>query len=147
MVVSFLPPMLLARMGLREATGWHANVVLSHLIAFAGLCLTPLADWIDAIPHGCLSQSTLGLPCPGCGITRSATALKAGEFGRAFAANPAGPCLAAGFAVQFGLHSFALARGRSDSRATANRVSRYVGRSVVACLLLVWFFRLVQSAF
>ena len=45
---------------------------------------------------GCIFRKALGVPCPGCGMTRSVVLALDGEMGRAFAVNPGGPLLVAG---------------------------------------------------
>ena len=52
------------------------------------LALSPLGPRLTALLPGCHFQSWLGLPCPGCGTTRSALALSQLDFAAALAVNP-----------------------------------------------------------
>ncbi len=51
---------------------------------------------IAGLPSLCLFYNLTGLPCPGCGITRSLTCCAHGLFGQAFRFHPMGPLVFAG---------------------------------------------------
>ena len=53
-------------------------------------------------PHGmgvplCLTRATLGVPCPGCGLTRSVSCTARGMFAQAWHYNPFGPLFLTSF--------------------------------------------------
>jgi hypothetical protein len=61
-----------------------------------GCCLSlklPFTSSSILLPDTCMSRLVLGMSCPGCGLTRSFTAVAHGEFWRAFLYNPMGPVL------------------------------------------------------
>lgn len=45
------------------------------------------------LPDTCWSHAIFGIQCPGCGLTRSFTAMARGEVRTAFLLNPCGPLL------------------------------------------------------
>jgi hypothetical protein len=52
------------------------------------------------LPELCMSKRTLGLSCPGCGMTRCFISLAHGDLAAAWRYNPAGPLLFTMVAVQ-----------------------------------------------
>jgi hypothetical protein len=89
-------------------------------------------------------KSVLGIPCPGCGLTRASVELLRGEFAAAFSAHAFAPVLLLGLAALFvaGLlpaarrEAFAGAVGRFERRTRATYV-------LVAAMLLYWSVRLL----
>jgi len=76
----------------RSAWTW----ALAGLVGLAGLAL--LHVWVpdpDPARAFCFSRRFLGIPCPGCGLTRSFAHLAKGEWPAALAAHPLAPVLAA----------------------------------------------------
>lgn len=53
------------------------------------------ADLLEHLPSTCLVHNVTGLPCPGCGLTRSFVAATHLDLGAAFARHPFGPLLLA----------------------------------------------------
>ena len=53
----------------------------------------PGTDAQVLLPGMCLSQALLGIPCPGCGLTRSFVAFSLGDIQSAFHFNAMGPVL------------------------------------------------------
>jgi hypothetical protein len=91
----------------------------------------------------CLFRRSTGLPCMGCGLTRSFCAMGKGEVARAASFHALGPLLF-GAAVVFWLRSIAAVAGLDDAvRRFDAFVARwrllYVG---VAALLVAWVVRL-----
>jgi hypothetical protein len=76
----------------RSAWFW----ALAGLAGLAGLAFLHL--WVPpAGPESsiCFSRRVLGIPCPGCGLTRAFAHLAKGEWAAALAAHPLAPLLAA----------------------------------------------------
>jgi len=70
----------LAQAQRQPGAGRRAAIALTVLAGAALLILCPLKL--------CFFALTLGVPCPGCGMTRAALAMLTGEFARAVAWNP-----------------------------------------------------------
>lgn len=64
-------------------------------VAVVAAFLVP-ADLLDRLPSLCLVRGVTGLPCPGCGLTRSFVAIAHLDPGAAFDHHPFGPALLAG---------------------------------------------------
>jgi len=137
MQIAFFPEWLFARVPVsREQAKW-LNMLCSgvFVIVIAALAL----DRVESLPHFCLLQRALGIPCPGCGILHSLNASFHGDFHRAWIANPAGLVLAIALLFQVGGSALLLA-GLSAQR----RVERFDGYllKVFACVTLaVWIYR------
>jgi hypothetical protein len=82
----------------------------------------------------CGMQLAFGVPCPGCGMTRSVLMTLHGHIADAVAVNPVGPVFVAGIL----LLATAFATGRAW-RATA-----YYGGATVALLVANWLAVLVR---
>jgi hypothetical protein len=124
---------------------WTRHLVARLMVAAAAaatLAAVPaivpaLAAWTDA---GCLLQALAGLPCPGCGVTRSLLALAGGDVAGAVRANPAGVGLAAGLAGQSLVAAAVLLGGGGSGAGSAWLTG--LDRMAIAALLAVWVARL-----
>jgi hypothetical protein len=116
--------------------------LLSAVIFFiAAVLALHYENRFSALPHICLVQALCGIPCPGCGVTRSVLALIGGDLGRAWALNPGGPVLCAATALQIPLRGLALT-GRFANEAVTS-ISRAFTFIVIAVLLLNWLIRVL----
>lgn len=69
--------------------------LLAGFFGAAGLVLLHLWTPSEEVRASiCLSRRLLGLPCPGCGMTRALAHLAKGEWREAIAAHPFAPVLA-----------------------------------------------------
>lgn len=94
----------------------------------------------------CPVMSALGVPCPGCGLTRGAVALLRGEFAAALGAHAFAPLLLVGLAAL----AVAALLPASRREAFAGLVARFERRTRVsyvlaAALLLYWSVRLLLT--
>jgi hypothetical protein len=83
---------------------------------------------------GCGMRQAFGIPCPGCGMTRSVLLTLHGDVGAALAVNPVGPVFVAGLL----LLASAFATGRAW-RATA-----VYGGATAGLLVANWIFVLAR---
>lgn len=117
-----------------------------HVVLLVGLPLLAAALWAHYYrafdPNGpvlCGFRAISGMPCPGCGITRSLSAVTHGRWALAFDSHPLGLPAAA-----LGLVAWASAAAALAGR---ERLIRGVGRMawpVVAAALAVWAVTLVR---
>ena len=82
-------PRLLAEAHTRAASAWIAG---TGVAAIGVAVLLDPAD-IDDGPVLCPFRALTGLPCPGCGLTRSWVQLVHGDVAASLAAHPFGPLL------------------------------------------------------
>jgi hypothetical protein len=134
MEIDICPRLFLAMLGIPERTRDHAALFLS---TFVILALLPL---IAYIPHFCLMQKVLGMPCLGCGVSRSLLALLRLRPAIAWAANPAGFAVAALLLFQVVARPIAIAA--PEMSEFISKMSRRLGNMALTCLLVVWASRL-----
>lgn len=93
----------------------------------------------------CPSAGMLGLPCPGCGLTRATLLLLQGEFSRAFALHPLVIPLAPMYFGAVGLLGVDLLRGPSHTTPSAPWLTRrwvsIFGALVLAATVTLWVLR------
>ncbi len=92
----------------------------------------------------CPVRGALGIPCPGCGLTRATVALLRGEFAAAFGAHAFAPVLLLGLAV-LAVAGLLPAARREAFAALVARFERRTKASYVlfAALFLYWSVRLL----
>ena len=120
---------LVARLGM--------TVAAALILAGAPAVVPALVAWTDA---GCLLQTLVGRPCPGCGVTRSLLALGSGDLSAALQANFAGVAVAGSLAGQGFVAAGVLLRG--GSAGAGSRWLTGFDRMAIAGLLAVWLARL-----
>ena len=72
---------------------WPSTLFIAALLALAALLPLPRNNVIAGVPSICLFHNFTGLPCPGCGLTRSWVAMAHGHAGEALVWHPLGPML------------------------------------------------------
>ena len=92
----------------------------------------------------CPVKSALGIPCPGCGLTRATLSLLGGEFAAAFRLHAFAPLLLLGLAAV----AVAAALPAARREAFAAAVARFERRTkaayvVLGAMLLYWSVRLL----
>lgn len=111
-----------------------------------GLLLSvPILGEKVLLPQMCVSRTMLGVPCPGCGMTRSFAALIRGDLLSAVILNPMGPILflACLFQAPYRIIEYT---GVWDRSPLWNRFRRGLMAStwiIVAGLTVVWMARLI----
>lgn len=131
--------------------GWFDSTLASLLLdRRVALVVTAVAvAQVAAVASGvggwpCPFKSALGIPCPGCGLTRASIALLRGEFAAAFGAHAFAPVLLVGLAAIAVAGLLPAAR----REAFAGVVARFERRTkaayvLAAALLLYWSVRLL----
>ena len=106
MQIALFPEWLVDRVPIsREQAKWWNRLFSGMLV----ITVTVLAfDRLEGLPHFCLFQLALGIPCPGCGVLHSLNASFRCDFRNAWMANPAGLVLAFGLMLQVISNTLAL---------------------------------------
>lgn len=66
-----------------------AVLVLSFSMSVVGSSLVYLPGSSIPLPESCTARLFLGIPCPGCGLTRAFISISHGQFANAWNFNPA----------------------------------------------------------
>lgn len=90
----------------------------------------------------CLTRRVLGLPCPGCGLTRGMAHLLQGNLERALTLHPLAPLAAADAVVGWGLWGLVL---HGLAPAPPAGVVRLVLLSQLALFVALWLGRLATG--
>ncbi len=135
MELDICPRWFLEWLGVAEQIQHHVSVLVSSFLAIVFL---PLVRYI---PHFCLMQKLLGVPCPGCGICHSVMAIAHLNLGAAWQTNAAG--FGVVFAFLFQVVARPLALVFPATGQFVSHTSRYISNVVVSSLLLVWIHRLI----
>jgi hypothetical protein len=135
MEIDICPRWVLTRLRISVRSQHHVALLVSTLLTLA---LLPLAIYI---PHFCLMQKALGIPCPGCGISHSVIAFLQLKPVIAWQANPAGVGVASVFCFQLLARPIAITAPRTG--VVVSQLSRYLSNMALGSLLLVWASKLV----
>jgi hypothetical protein len=135
MEITFIPRWVLAYFFAEEERRFHFNCAVSALLIVGGVPL------LRVIPHVCLAQALLGIPCPGCGITHALAALRRFDFRAAWIANPAAMAPGLLFAFQIFVRPVALFIPRISENVS--RVGRWLSAATIFALMAVWILRLI----
>jgi Protein of unknown function (DUF2752) len=96
---------------------------------------------VERLPF-CPMATVLGIPCPGCGLTRATLALLHGDVRGALALHPLVFVLAPLFAAAIASAAFSYVRGRSSrpkpNRWLASRSATFIGTALLVATLGVW---------
>jgi hypothetical protein len=112
-------------------------------VGAAGLVV--LALWTppdDAAMSFCLTRRVLGLPCPGCGLTRGLAQLLQGNLERAMMLHPLAPLAAADAVVGWSLWGLAIHDVVTPPSA---RTVRLALLAQLAVFLALWLGRLASG--
>nr|WP_040517702.1 DUF2752 domain-containing protein [Gordonia aichiensis] len=111
--------------------------------------LTAVLWPVESVDHGpdiCPFRMMTGLPCPGCGLTRSWVHLMHGDVGGALAFNPFGPLTLAVTAVAVVLAVWRLAAGRTAVQRLRVRRLLPIVLTLVGIWLVYGVARIVDAA-
>ena len=117
-------------------------VLLAH-VAFLRVFCRASESWVTVFGRrltvGCWFREQAGIPCPGCGLTRSLVLSAAGQVETAARLNVLGPLMVGG-ALAFGLALVALSLLAVDGRGAARveRAMRLGGQAYAALYCCAW---------
>jgi hypothetical protein len=138
--VALLPKSLVRHLPVRPGLEHHANVLLSTALIVLVVLNGRLLTAVESLPHWCLFKTALGIPCPGCGMTRSLSFLANGAVVSSWQLQPCGVLLAAVVLLQ-SITRVALLLGWATEKA-ANELIRNLGNWFIVALLMWWLFKL-----
>jgi hypothetical protein len=143
MEIAIIPRFILNKFFHDEMGRIHMNVLISSmLIIVLFVILNNDHFHLASMPHLCVFQKLLNIPCPGCGVTRSILAMARGDTFSAFIFNPVGILLFLFFIAQIPLCFIALKC--ITTRKCISQLSRVGSNTTIIALILVWMFRLTQ---
>ena len=135
MEIAFFPRWIFGEM--EESRRRHLNYCVSALVLVMAL------PYLRSIPHVCLFRWTLGIPCPGCGITTALMALCMLDFHAAVRANVAALPIALLLGFQILVRPFALCSSSLSLGASIDRCSRFISLGASCSLCVVWITKLI----
>jgi hypothetical protein len=93
----------------------------------------------------CVFRKAFGVPCPGCGLTRSFAALSHGQTGAAFHMHPLGPFIYAGLAFYMVKWAAEALLHRRLLAAAEDKLRLPVLWGLLVVITAVWIYRLVAG--
>ncbi len=117
----------------------------AEAIAISGAAMLQTALVVTGLPGlPCFIRHTLGIPCPGCGLTRATTALIGGDWYGSLALHAFAPLVLATI-VLIGISTVLPARPRRSLIVSIETVEQRTGITLVllAGLILYWLIRLL----
>ncbi len=140
MEIAFVPKRILSRLSECANVQVHLNVALSSSVLLV-LSLLPCAKTVLSwIPHRCLAQLLFNIPCPGCGILHSLSAVSSFHMSEAWRYNPVGPYLALFLILQIPLRLIAIRLPTWERSVLI--VSDVASRAVALTLVFIWLSKL-----
>jgi hypothetical protein len=135
MEIDICPRWFLTKLGIPVPTQHHVALLFSTVFV---LVLAPI---VIRIPHFCLMEDILGIPCPGCGVSHALIAILRFSPAMAWEANPAGIAVALTLGFQLVARPFAIVAPRTSD--WVSQASCRISNLAVASLLLVWVLRMI----
>lgn len=136
MEIDICPPWLMRRFGVPRDVEPHLGLFLSSAVALT------ISLVLVHLPHVCLLQRLLCVPCPGCGILHAMAALLHLNLVGAWHYNPAAIALAIMFSFQLVARPVAIVVPRT--RAGISKMSHWGSTCALACLVAVWIWRIAH---
>lgn len=141
MEISILPKFIIRKISSDETYQYHINVLASSIFVLIMLFVITHLDILSFLPGFCIINKTFGIPCPGCGITRSLKSLLQFNIIDSWVYNPAGIIVFFCFFVQIPLRAtILLSRKNIHIIETTFKVINIIA---IASILLVWIERVV----
>jgi hypothetical protein len=117
-------------------------IALSFLMQAKGSASVFLPGASTALPEMCSSKRMLGLPCPGCGLTRSFISISHGQFARAWNFNPASFVMYLFVLVQIPWNAMQFLLIRQRGFGVTIPYVHFLPVAVASVLILNWLIRL-----
>ena len=137
MQIALFPEWLFVRAAITRQHARSLNLLCSGILVITVVAL--MLDRLESVPHFCLFQRVLGIPCPGCGILHSLNASFHWKFRTAWHTNPSGLVLA--LALVFQICSSALMLQGLPLSVNLERLDTWFARVFVGLAVAVWVYR------
>mgnify|MGYP002778380261 CR=1 FL=1 len=124
---------------------WPSTYFAGAVLLLSLLLPSPQNGQILGVGSICTFKNVFGIPCPGCGLTRSFVAIARGQWAESFAWHPLGPLLWLGVAIYF-VASLYFALFRAPFRVSM-RLQLGAVLGVLLALFAVWILRLNGAFF
>ena len=138
MEIDFCPRWMLTKLGVPLEAQPNLGVLLSSLLA---VVISPV---LIRLPHFCLVQKLLHIPCPGCGVLHSLNAILHLDFWRAWCFNPGGVVFAVSLVVQIFGRTLQLAFDKHSEQF--GQIYAACSITTLVVLFVVWIERTIQIA-
>ncbi|MGQ8335929.1 DUF2752 domain-containing protein [Sunxiuqinia sp. A32] len=139
MEISIIPRFLIRRISDNDIQQINWNILISTILILFSLIFINLS-MMNAIPHFCLVERLIGIPCPVCGVSRSVLSLYDFKIMDSLKYNPNGLLIAIAFLTQIPLRMIALFDGKYYPMI--EKISRSMTRLLLVTLLTYWFYKL-----
>ena len=140
MEIYLCPEWLLGWMGRRGVVDARARVHAGYFLS--NLLVVLLVPLVPLVPHFCVMQTLFGIPCPGCGVTHALLLAFGLHVRESIAANPAGLVIASTIGFQLVARPWAMMN--CEDSTLVSRMSGWLGRISVVCLLAAWVLAVVK---
>ena len=137
MHIALFPEWLLDRVPIKREQSRCLNLLCSGVLVIAVVAL--MLDRLESVPHFCLFQRVLGIPCPGCGILHSLNASFHSNFRSAWKANPSGLVLA--LALVFQVCRSVLMLRRLPLALKLEKLDIWFAKAFGVLAVVVWVYR------
>ena len=144
MEIALFPSSLFRQLRAPSDLQHHLNVLLSVTVVAALFLSASLLDLVTSLPHFCLMERGLGLPCPGCGMTGALAAAARGELSQSAALQPCALGLVGVLAVQSAAR-LALVTRQASVRAAGTLIT-WLDKGFLVALIVVWVLKLINAA-
>jgi hypothetical protein len=145
MEITIIPRWIIKYVCANSRKQYDTNILISNLLiisVFAVLKET-IIDVLNMLPHFCLMNKMLDIPCPACGITRAFCELSKGNFEQAYKLNFSSIFVAFFFLFQIPLRICSLLK--HDFQKNVARISRICENMVLYVILINWVVNLIAK--
>lgn len=118
----------------------HLNIILSAALIATFFGFSPILKLLTDLPHYCLFEHFLGIPCPGCDITLALAQIAHLQIAKSISTNASGIALVFTTTFQIGVCFSALARFLTFF--TAQRLLALTTRAFFVFLMFHWLIKL-----
>ena len=140
MEIKVIPNFILNIFSLHGDKKNHVNILLSSIVFFLFITfIQHFTNLLTNLPHVCLFQKILGIPCPGCGIVRSFIAIISLDLISAWRYNPVGIFIVLFILIQIPVRLFAILEENIGKKI--DNYSRFISNLICIILVSVWMLK------